>query len=178
MQNHFSLFQLPQQFNIDLALLNTNYRVIQTASHPDRFVTATSAEKLSAMQLATTANEAYQMLKSPACRATYLLQLQNIDAIAETNTVMPADFLMQQMEWREVLEDAKQAKDINKLHALLFEMRAEAASLQKDLSDLFDKIHDVTAATDSTRKLIFIDKVCEDVSKSIATLEDMTEDDF
>lgn len=172
MQNYFSLFQLPQQFNIDLALLNTNYRVIQTASHPDRFVTATSAEKLSSMQLATTANAAYQTLKNPANRATYLIQLQNIDAVAETNTVMSAAFLMQQMEWREALEDAKQAKDIHALNTLLTEMRVEAAALQTDLTDLFDKKQDVTAATDSTRKLIFIDKVCADVSKSIATLED------
>ncbi|MBC7787950.1 MAG: Fe-S protein assembly co-chaperone HscB [Methylophilaceae bacterium] len=172
MQNYFSLFQLPQQFDIDLALLNTNYRVIQTESHPDRFVTATSAKKLSSMQIATTANEAYQTLKNPANRAIYLLKLQNIDAISETNTVLPATFLMQQMEWRETLEDAKQAKDINALNLLLSEMRAETARLQANLVDVFDKKHDLIAATDATRKLIFIDKVCADVSKSIATLED------
>lgn len=176
MQNYFSLFQLPSQFNIDLTQLNTSYRVIQTQSHPDRFVTATSAEKLSAMQLATTANEAYQTLKNPAARATYLLQLQNIDAVAETNTVMPASFLMQQMEWRETLEDAKQAKDLNKLKALLSEMRTEAAALQADLTDLLDKNHDLITATGSTRKLIFIDKVSADVNKIIAELEDDSED--
>ena len=100
MQNYFQLFQLPQQFNIDLTALETNYRAIQSASHPDRFVTATDAEKLAAIQTATTANEAYKTLKHPAQRAAYLLGLQGITAIAETNTAMPADFLMQQMEWR------------------------------------------------------------------------------
>ena len=172
MQNYFLLFQLPQQFDIDLARLNVNYRVIQTQSHPDRFVTATSAEKLNSMQLATTANEAYQTLKNPARRATYLLELQHIDAVAETNTVMPATFLMQQMEWRETLEDARQAKDINALSSLLSEMRAEGASLEVDLADLFDIKHDLIAATDASRKLIFIDKVCLDVSQAIATIED------
>ena len=174
MQNYFSLFQLPQQFGIDLPLLNANYRVIQSDSHPDRFVTATSTEKLSSMQLATLANEAYQTLKNPASRATYLLQLQNIEAVAETNTAMPADFLMQQMEWRETLDDAKQAKDIGALTSLLSKMRAEAVSLQADLVRLFDQNHDLIAATDTTRKLIFIDKVGADVSKAIAHQEDNT----
>ena len=76
------------------------------------------------MQLATLANEAYQTLKNPANRAQYLLELQGITAISESNTSMPTDFLMQQMQWRETLEDASAAKDIHTLEALLDEMQA------------------------------------------------------
>jgi molecular chaperone HscB len=169
--NYFTLFNLTQQFDVDLKALETNFRAIQSASHPDRFVTCTSAEKLASMQTATLANAAYLTLKSPALRAAYLLALQGINATAETNTKMPHDFLLQQMEWRENLDDAKHAKDLIALENLLAEMQAEAKKLQADLSENFDVNNDLVAATDATRKLIFIDKVCADIHKAIEHLE-------
>lgn len=168
---YFELFGLTPQFNLDLAKLETNYRSIQSASHPDRFVTASPAEKLRSMQTATLANEAYQALKNPANRAQYLLALQGVDAIAETNTAMSADFLMQQMEWREAIDDAKQAKNIDALDALLAEMQQEARTLQASLTDLIDEKKNLALATDATRKLIFIDKVCADIQKIIEQLD-------
>ena len=176
MQNYFSLFKLLQQFNIDLTQLNANYRVLQSESHPDRYVTASSAEKLRSLQLATLANEAYQTLKNPANRASYLLQLHNIEAAAQTNTTMPADFLMQQMEWHEILDDAKQAKDIKALERLLLEMQNECVALQTKLVDCFDVNNDLIIATDTTRKLIFIDKVSADVNKAIEQIMVQLED--
>ena len=170
-QNYFEFFGLTPAFNIDLSALETSFRKIQSEVHPDRFVTGTTAEKLHSMQTATLANEAYSTLKAPALRAAYLLALQGIDATPETNTKMPADFLMQQMEWREALEDAKQAKNTDDLKALLKEMQNEAKSLQVDLAKLFDEKHDFPAATDATRKLIFIDKVCADINKTIEQLD-------
>lgn len=169
--NYFQLFALKPAFNIDLNALEANFRAIQSASHPDRFVTCTSAEKLQSMQTATLANEAYLTLKSPALRAAYLLGLQGINAISETNTKMPHDFLMQQMEWREAIEDAKEAKNMGALEQLLAEMQIAAKSLQAELADLFDAKIDFAAATDTTRKLIFIDKVCTDIHKAIEHLE-------
>lgn len=169
--NHFELFGLSPKFNIELATLESNFRKIQSESHPDRFVSASSAEKLQSMQLATLANEAYQILKNPANRAKYLLELQGIVAISETNTAMPLDFLMQQMEWRESLEDAKAAKDINALENLLREMQQEAKLLQSEIAVLIDQKQDYTSATDATRKLIFIDKVVADINKAIEQLE-------
>jgi molecular chaperone HscB len=169
--NYFEFFAIQQQFNVDLNALESNFRAIQSASHPDRFVTCTSAEKLLSMQTATLANEAYLTLKNPANRAKYLLAQQGIDAIDEKNTQMPADFLMQQMEWREAMEDAKAAKNIADLDNLLAEMQLEAKTLQTELADLFDAKKDFVAATDATRKLIFIDKVCADIHKAIEHLE-------
>jgi molecular chaperone HscB len=171
-ENYFDLFDLKQTFTIDLSALESQYRKIQSAAHPDRFVTASSAEKLKSMQMATLANEAYQTLKKPASRAKYLLTLNNIDATQETNTSMPADFLMQQMEWRETLENCKAAKDIDGLDALAKEMRTTAKSLSNTLMTLFDEEQDLEAAKETTRKLIFIDKVCEDIHKAITQIED------
>ncbi len=169
--NYFELFGLNPAFNIDLTALENNYRKIQSTSHPDRFVTALPAEKLQSMQIATTANEAYQTLKTPALRASYLLSLQGISATAETNTNMPANFLMQQLEWRENLEDAKAEKNMGMLESLLAEMQVEAKNLQADLVDLFDTKKDSAMAMEATRKLIFIDKVYADINKAIEQIE-------
>jgi molecular chaperone HscB len=171
-ENYFELFALKQCFTIDKTALESQYRQIQSAAHPDRFVTASSTEKLQSMQLATLANEAYQTLKKPASRAKYLLTLNKIDAIEETNTSMPADFLMQQMEWREALEDYKVAKDIDGLENLMKEMLQVASALTNELNHLFDEKNDLTSATATTRKLIFIDKVCEDINKAVTQIED------
>ena len=171
MTNYFAFFNLPEQFAIDLNLLESNFRAIQSTSHPDRFVTCTSAEKLQSMQTATLANEAYLTLKNPANRAKYLLQQQGIDAIDEKNTQMPADFLMQQMEWREAMEDAKAAKNVGDLEKLLAEMQFDAKKLQANLANLIDTQKDYKAATDAARKLIFMDKVCADIHKAIELLE-------
>ncbi len=171
-KSYFELFGLSQAFNIDLIALEKQYRKIQSAAHPDRFVSASSAEKLKSMQIATLANEAYQTIKKPASRAKYLLTLHEIDATKETNTAMPADFLMQQMEWREALEDSKYEKDITALDTLLHIMELEANDLTNSLTTLFDETKDLKSATDITRKLIFIDKVCEDINKAITLIED------
>ena len=169
--SYFELFGLKPQFSIDLTMLENNFRAIQSASHPDRFVTCTSAEKLASMHTATLANSAYLTLKSPALRSAYLLGLQGIQATSETNTKMPHAFLMQQMEWREAMHDAKHAKDVAALENLLAEMQADAKNLQAELSDLFDIKKDYKTATDTTRKLVFIDKVCADIHKTIEHLE-------
>jgi len=171
-QSYYALFGLEPVFNIDLTTLENNFRKIQSEAHPDRFVTNSAIEKLKSMQLATLANEAYQTLKHPANRAKYLLELQGIVAISDTNTAMPTDFLMQQMDWREALEDAKAAKDIEALENLLREMQQEANVLNMNLVLLIDDKHDYATATETTRKLIFIDKVCADINKALEKLED------
>ncbi len=170
-QHYFALFGLSPAFDIELKTLESNYRKIQSESHPDRFITATSAEKLASMQMATLANEAYQTLRNPANRAKYLLELHGITTVSDNNTAMPMQFLMQQMEWREAIEDARSAKDIATLEDLFHEMQAESKSLQTHLTQLLDEKKDYATATETTRKLIFIDKVCADIQKAIEQLE-------
>ena len=165
--NYFQLFELPETFALTLSALETPYRRIQASAHPDRFVTATSTEQHQSMQLATLANEAYLTLKHPAKRAEYLLRLKGIDSLNDSNTSMPADFLMQQMEWREALEDASMAKDIVSLDGLFDEMQTEANNLTIVLTYLIDSKKDYPAASETTRKLVFIDKVCADIQQAI-----------
>lgn len=170
MQNYFALFQLPQQFELNMTQLDTQYRKLQAEVHPDKFVSATPAERMQSMQMATLANEAYQILKQPTARARYLLQLQGIATEEENNTAMPADFLMAQMEWREAMDDAKHSNDIAALDALLKDMRMQAKTLQQQVSIELESTPTQAAVT--VRKMRFIDKVSEDVNQLIAQLED------
>jgi molecular chaperone HscB len=170
MQNYFALFQLPQQFNIDSATLDANYRKVLAEVHPDKFVNASSATRMQSMQQATLANEAYQTLKRPTARARYLLKLAGVATDEENNTAMPADFLMAQMEWREAMDDARFAKDVAALDALLKEMNSQAKALQQQVADEIEQAPVQAAMT--VRKLQFIDKVSEDVNALIAQLED------
>lgn len=170
-QNYFELFNLPAQFDIDLKVLDVNYRKIQSEVHPDRFVTASPAEKLRSMQIATLANEAYQALRSPAARGRYLLQLQGIETLEGSNTAMSSAFLMQQMEWREAVEDAKAAQDIARLEALLDEMQGETKRLAQLLHASLDTQPDQKKAAEAVRELAFIDKVKSDIKQLIEKLE-------
>jgi molecular chaperone HscB len=170
--NYFELFAIAEQFDLDIATLESNFRKTQSANHPDRFVSASAAEKLAAMHIATSANEAYNVLKSPAKRAKYMLEQHGIDAISDTNTAMPAEFLMQQMEWRERIEDAKMARNISDLDEIADELKVKKKILINELHNLFDINHDLATATEVTRKLIFIDKVCADIDQVIEQLDD------
>ena len=169
-QNYFALFHLPQQFEVDLSLLDQQYRKLQSEIHPDRFTNASSNERMRSMQLATYANEAYRSLKDSTARARYLLQLEGIETLEESNTAMPADFLMLQMKWREAIDDAMQSKDVSALDNLLIEIKQIATSLSKQLSLAFDH-KDYPSAAESVRKLSFIDKITADIHRNIETLE-------
>src|ERR1700750_486023 len=123
--SHFDLFGLPAQFALDASALDHAYRTVQAQVHPDRFAAAGDAQKRIAMQWATRTNEAYQTLRDPLKRATYMLSLRGIDVGAENNTAMEPAFLMQQMEWRENIEDAAGAKNLGALENLLDDLRHE-----------------------------------------------------
>lgn len=171
-QNYFELLGLPQKFAVDASVLDQNYRRLQSEVHPDRFTAAPSTERLRSMQLATEANEAYRTLKNPTARARYLLQLNGMEVNEESNTVMPAEFLMLQMEWRESIEDAKAEHDVAALEKLLKKAQQEARSMQESLGDMLDDPAYLQEAAETVRKLSFIDKLCSDIEQDIIKLED------
>jgi molecular chaperone HscB len=170
MQNHFELFGLPARFDVDAAALDAAYRDVQGRVHPDRFVNATDAEKRVAMQWATRANEAYQTLKNPQKRAQYLCELNGVDLQTESNTAMPMAFLMQQMEWREALAEARAAKDADALDALDKEVRMERKSMLADVGKQLDA-GDFHKAAEGVRGLMFLDKFGEEVQYAFDAVE-------
>jgi len=170
-QNHFALFGLDPAFRIDMAALDKAYRDIQTQVHPDRFADASEAERRMSMQWSTHANEAYQTLKKPASRARYLLQLRGVDALEESNTAMPADFLMSQMEWREAIGDAEASRDRAALQRLERELKLDVGMLLDLLAGQLDDARDDAGAALCVRKLKFMEKLIMEVQDAAEALE-------
>ena len=170
MQNHFELFQLPARFQVDQGQLDSAYREVQARVHPDRFVNATDAEKRVAMQWATRANEAYQTLKNPMKRAQYLCELNGVDLQTESNTAMPMAFLMQQMEWREALDDARAGKDAGALDGLDAQVKRERKQMLAQVGQQLDA-GDYEGAAQGVRALMFLDKFGDEVQYAFEALE-------
>jgi molecular chaperone HscB len=170
MKNHFDLFHLPQRFAIDMAALDAAYHEVQNQVHPDKFTNAGDSEKRVAMQWATRANEAYRTLKNPFKRAAYLCELNGVDLQTESNTAMPREFLMQQMEWRETLEDAKAAKNIEELEKLDEELRIARKEEIEEIGKLLDA-NDFAQAAQGVRQLMFLEKFKEEIEHIFETIE-------
>ncbi len=170
--DHFELFDLPARFALDPAALDRAYRSVQSTVHPDRFASATAAEGRVAMQWATRANEAYQTLKSPLRRAAYLCESAGVHIDAESNTAMPAEFLMQQLKWREALGDALEQRDADAVQGLDGTMAAERDRVLGAIGRALDLDADYSHAAALVRQLMFIEKFGTEVVSAAETLRD------
>jgi molecular chaperone HscB len=171
-RNHFELFGLPVAFAVDLERLDRDYREVQGRVHPDRFASAPVSDRRLSMQWATQANEAYRTLREPLLRARYLLALKGYDTAEEDNTAMPADFLMEQMDWREQAADARAAKDIAALKALGASIDAKRAAMHEGLGKSLGSTGNYEAACVLVRKLRFLDKLGEELLDAVHGIED------
>ena len=161
---------VPVSFVVAADALDRAYRELQSRVHPDRFVNATDAERRVAMQLATRANEAYQPLNHPLKRAIYLLEMQGIDVRSETNTSMDPAFLMQQLEWRENIEDACAARNPGRLESLNGELIAEKRERFSRLEALFGS-GALQPASEAARQLLFIEKLEQAIGDGMEELD-------
>ena len=148
-QNFFDTFNLPVLFNIDIDMLNHQYRTLQKTIHPDRFVNATDAEKKQSLQKSTQINDAYQVLKDPIKRASHIISLHQV---LKENT-LPPDFLMQQMEWEEEFETIN---DLEQVQLLSDKIDGEKKMLMDLLAMDLDEKKDWESATNIIGKLKFI----------------------
>ena len=171
MQNHFELFGLAPAFAVEGEALERSYREIQSRVHPDRFAHAGDAERRASLQWTTRVNEAFQVLKNPVTRAKHLLELHGVDVAFETNTAMPPDFLMQQMELREALEEATERKDSSRLDSLRTALRASQVSLEQEIAQAIDTKRDYRGAADLVRKLQFLQRLDEEIDAAYETIE-------
>jgi len=158
--NDFELFGLSPTFGIDRAVVDERWKDLQRQAHPDRFATSDAASQRLAMQWSVRINEAYQRLKDPLKRAAYLCELHGAPIEAESNTAMPADFLMQQMEWREQLDEATSA-------AALEDLADEVATARRQRVEALrvtaDEQRDYPALARQVRALMFIERFARDV---------------
>lgn len=159
----FELFAVPATFAQDRAALDARWKELQREAHPDRFAAQGAAAQRVAMQWSVRINEAYQRLKDPIRRASYICELNGAPLNAENNTAMPPDFLMQQMEWREALDDADDADDADAVEKLQAEVEAGRARALSSLDWLIDEKGDYPAAAQQVRALMFIERFGQDV---------------
>jgi molecular chaperone HscB len=168
MPSHFDLFGLVPAYALETDALERSYREIQSRVHPDRFAHAGDAERRASLQWTTRVNEAFQILKNPVTRAKHLLELHGVDVAFETNTAMPSEFLMQQMELRETLEEAK---DASQLDALRKQLRESRSSLENEIAEAIDAKKDYAGAAALVRKLQFLHRLDEEIDAAYETIE-------
>jgi molecular chaperone HscB len=164
----FELFGLNRQFAQDRAEIDARWKALQREAHPDKFAAQGAAAQRLAMQWSVRINEGYERLKDPLKRAAYLCELAGAPINANTNTAMPAQFLMQQMEWREALEDAG---TVSALERLSQEMQDTKKLLLQQCAALIDETQDFSGAVAPVRALMFIEKFAIDLNHRIDQLE-------
>ncbi len=163
----FTLLGLPRRFAQDRSLVDTRWRELQAQVHPDRFAADGAASQRIAMQWAVRVNEAYQRMKDPLNRAAYLCELNGAPINSESNTTMPTGFLVQQMEWREALDEATLLSDIEALaDAVTMHRRQALEQLQLTLDDQ----RDYCAASQQVRALMFVERFADDVDRRLEAL--------
>ena len=149
--NDFELFGLVAQFAQDRSALDARWKDMQREAHPDKFAAQGDAAQRVAMQWSVRINEAYQRLKDPLKRAAYLCELAGAPINAHSNTAMPAAFLMQQMQWREELDEARSEHDLDTLRN---EMDTAQRELLAAVAQQLDVQHDHAAAVLTVRSLM------------------------
>ncbi len=164
--DYFALFQLKPQFKIDRQALESAYLTVQQKVHPDMHAQASDFDKRVSMQLSALANSAYRTLMNPIQRGLYLCAKNGVDPQLETNTAMPAQFLMQQMEWRETLDDVRDQP--SKLDDLYKEVEQTRANLLKEVEATIDGANDFDLAAKQLRALLFIDKFSAELEDAIS----------
>ncbi len=163
----FELFGVARCFAQDRATLDARRRALQAEVHPDRFAAEGPAAQRVAMQWAVRVNEAYQRLKDPLARAAYLCELGGAALDAHDNTAMPPAFLVQQMHWREALDEAH---DLAAVEALADEVTQQRHEALAQLARTLDHDHDVAAAAQQVRALMFIERFAADVDGRLEAL--------
>ncbi|KRB96978.1 co-chaperone HscB [Hydrogenophaga sp. Root209] len=163
----FEIFDLSPRFAVDRAALDARWKDLQREAHPDRFATADAQTQRQAMQWSVRINEAYQRLKNPLKRAAYLCELHGAPIQAENNTAMPAAFLMQQMQWREDLDEASAVADLERMAD---DVAAARRDMLQALQTTADELHDWPALARQVRALMFVERFARDVESRIDLL--------
>ena len=158
--NDFELFGLTQQFAQERSVLDARWKALQAQAHPDTFAAQGAAAQRLGMQWSVRINEAHQRLKNPLQRAAYLCELQGAPIQAHSNTAMAPAFLMQQIEWREALDDARSLAELEALAASVDSSQNELLAL---CAQALDDRQDYRAAVPLVRSLMFIEKLRHDL---------------
>jgi molecular chaperone HscB len=163
----FELFGLPQRFAQDRPAIDARWKELQREAHPDKFAAQGASTQRVALQWSVRINEAYQRLKDPLKRASYLCELLGAPIDAENNTAMPTEFLVEQMEWREALEEAEGEAALEELSDRVILRRREMLA---HIAQLLDLEANAPAASQQVRALMFVERFAHDIESRLAQL--------
>ena len=166
--NDFELFDLAQKFKQDRAAIDTRWKELQREAHPDKFAALGASAQRVAMQWSVRINEAYQRLKDPLKRAAYLCDLNGASVNAEKNTAMPAEFLMQQIEWREALDESKITENMNQI---ALQAKQYGRNLLLKIEQNIDADNNFKLAVEHVRALMFVERFITEVDARIDELQ-------
>ena len=168
--DYFALFALQPTFAVDTAALAVTYRQLAKDVHPDRFANATAAEQRQAVERAAELNDAFQTLKSPTQRALYLLRQQA--EMPEETTIQDGEFLLQQMEWREQLEDLQEQADLQALELFVGDLKQARSKIDNAFALCIEDPEQRLQAERLARRMQFLDKMFYEVRQLEERLDD------
>ena len=164
-KNYFEIFSLPENFDLDLEKLTAEYKDLQSQSHPDKFSDADDATRLHALQVSSIINDAFDTLKSPLKRAAYLLTLNGINPEEHNQNHMSESLLLQQMDWRDQLDNATEEEDLNIIEYLKQDVMEEHQSCIIEFQDCVNAYNFIDAKP-IYNKLQFIEKMLNEINRS------------
>lgn len=163
--NYFELLHLPIDFEVDLAVLNENYRQVQKNVHPDNFAMGSDAERRLAIEQTTELNQALQTLKHPLKRAQYLLQLNGFEPQEEIKNIAEY-FLFEQLTLRETLSEIN---DFTTLNVFLADLEKKIQTLLNEFKSNY-QIKNWHLAQETVDKLQFLYKLHDQAMQLEETL--------
>jgi molecular chaperone HscB len=164
MQNYFELFDLKTSFFVDDEALKKAYQAQVTRFHPDNFVNKSQSEQLKALQNTSVVNSAYTTLKTPLDRASYLLNLEDVNPFDEKDTNMDANFLLSQIELREQLEVIKEQQDNLALDDFIEQVRDFTSDNVASISEAFTQSRDLQEIKTLVRELKFYEQLSKEAN--------------
>ena len=165
MQNYFELFDLETSFFVDDEALNKAYQAQVTRFHPDNFANKSQTEQLQALQSTSLLNSAYTALKTPLNRASYLLNLEDVNPFDEKDTNMDANFLVSQIELREQIEDIKKLEDNLALDNFIERVQDFIHDNVASISEAFRQSRDLQEIKKLVRELKFYDQLNKEANR-------------
>jgi molecular chaperone HscB len=136
--NYFELYNLPQSFELDTALVRKKFYELSKRFHPDFYVNESQEKQDEILELSTLNNKAYQVLSDPLKRIEYILSIHNMLADGDKH-VLPQSFLMDMMDVNEALMEMEFDPDELKLAELKEQIDGMEKSLFEELKQYTDE---------------------------------------
>jgi molecular chaperone HscB len=133
----FATLGIARSFDVDLAAVERTHRELSRALHPDKYVSAMASERRAALSKAVEVNEAWRVVRDPIRRAEALLALAGVAVGENKEPAADPEFLMEMLEQREALGEAKHERDIARVRAMATGIERRARDVEHALAGGF-----------------------------------------